>query len=76
MILPSKHISPAKSLIGLGGKILKRLPSPKTVNDLWENIRGDQDFGNYERFILTLDLLFLIGCIKIEKGRVYRCKND
>ena len=73
MILPSKHISTSKSLLGLGGRLLVNLNYPKTVSDLWDELRTDPDFGNYQQFVLALDFLYLIGCVKLDKGRLMRC---
>ena len=39
MILPGKHLSGARSLLGVGGEILEQLRHPRDVSDLWESFR-------------------------------------
>ena len=35
MILPSKHIRFAESLMGLGGILLSIINEPKTIDEIW-----------------------------------------
>ena len=76
MILPTKHISTSKSLIGIGSKVLANLRTPRTVSSLWECMRDDPDVGNYQRFILCLDFLYMVGGIELNQGRLRWCNHD
>ena len=73
MILPKKHIHLAESLFGFGAFILKILDKPMNIDDVWERfseINGTEKFRTYQtfdNFILTLNFLFLIGAIKLDK---------
>lgn len=73
MILPSKHISINKSLLGVGGILLRHLNKPNTVTTLWNTVRSHPDIATFERFILTLDFLYTIGAIEMKDGLIRRC---
>lgn len=73
MILPDKYIPPYYSLLGLGSLILRRLDQPRTVTALWEDIKSFPEVRTFERLVFSLDLLYIIGAIKIENGLLQRC---
>ncbi|WP_416309705.1 ABC-three component system middle component 6 [Spirulina sp. 06S082] len=68
MILPTKHIPVKNSFLGLGGIILVHLDRSKTVTALWNEVSARPEFATFERFILTLDLLYMIGAIELKEG--------
>jgi len=75
MILPSKHLSQDRALLTIGARILQNLHQPKTVSAAWEEIQYREEETrrstpplSYDQFVLTLDLLFLIGAAKLEDG--------
>jgi hypothetical protein len=70
LILPTKHLSPGQSLIGAAAQLLGHLVSPRTVNQLWEAVRSDESVGTFDRFVLALDLLFLMGAVEFAAGRL------
>ena len=77
MILPSKHISFSQSLLGLGGFIVANLKEPLTIDEIWQKYAktSKKRFPGYHSFdnlVLAIDLLYLMGNIKInEKGQLY-----
>lgn len=74
MILPTKHITLRKSMLGLGAVVLRALSSPRTVSSLWDSLRSDPDVVSYNRFLLALDLLFAMDAIEINDGLLRRRK--
>lgn len=74
MIAPTKHVPEDKALLGVGAELLKELLDPQTVTGLWEKARFIDSVGTYERFVLALDMLFLIGAIDIKHGLIQRIK--
>lgn len=72
MILPSKHISEEQALLGVGAVLLRNLEQPQTVTSLWDRVRDDRYVGTYERFVLALDLLHIIGVINLFQGMLRR----
>jgi hypothetical protein len=78
MILPTKHVRPDRALIGVGAEILVVLKRPTTMSRLWDEIRGQRTLHTpnapieYEWFVLSLDLLYLMGAVDFERGLVRR----
>ncbi|WP_367118947.1 ABC-three component system middle component 6 [Methanoculleus sp.] len=72
MILPSKHISEEQALLGVGAVLLRNLDQPQTVTSLWDRVRDDRSIGTYERFVLALDLLHIMGVINLSQGILKR----
>ena len=75
MILPSKHISQDQALIGVGAILLKEIDQPQTVTSLWETVREEDAIGTFERFVLALDMLHVIGAVSLENGLIVRVKQ-
>lgn len=76
MILPDKNIKLEYSLLNCGALILDEIREPKTISLLWEQVKQKETLDNYEKFVLTLDFLFIISAIKLNDGFLERCKND
>jgi len=78
MILPTKHIRPERALIGVGAEVLGILQRPMTMSRLWDEIRNRRSLHapsapiDYQWFILSLDLLYMIGALDFERGLVRR----
>ena len=76
MILPTKHIRPDRALLAVGGDLLGFLREPMTVSRLWDELRGARNQKaqvapiNYDWFVLTLDLLFIVGAVELERGLI------
>jgi len=70
VILPNKHLTPRQSLLGIAAEILSYLDGPQTVNQLWERCRDDRTIGTFDRFVLALDLLFIVGAVDRSSGRI------
>lgn len=60
--------------MSLGADILRELTEAKTVSRLWEDFRYARAAADvtFDWFILSLDLLFLIGAVEFDRGRVRR----
>lgn len=67
MILPTKHVSEAESLLGAGALLLNELDQPRTVNELWEAVRGDE-IASFDRFVLAAEMLYVIGVVDFRNG--------
>lgn len=72
MILPTKGILPRQALISIGGEILRRLDESKTVSRLWHDVQDGRTELTFEWFVLALDLLFILGVVDCERGRIRR----
>ena len=74
--MPNKNITAHYSLVYCGAIILAELKKSNTVASLREKTKGLEILENYDKFILTLDYLFIIGTITLRDGLVVRCAND
>lgn len=79
MILPSKHLSQDRALLTIGARLLAYLDRPTTVSALWEEMshaimtKEDRKVSlRYDAYVLTLDLLFLMGAIELHDGLLRR----
>jgi hypothetical protein len=78
MILPTKRLGPERAMITVGAEILGLLTEPKTVSVLWDELscimseRSSARTINYDWFILTLDLLYMLGSIEMDHGKIRR----
>ncbi|WP_303902909.1 ABC-three component system middle component 6 [Thiohalomonas denitrificans] len=75
MILPTKGIGPDKALLSVGAFILRELDEPKTVSRLWSDLRRVEEGPpalTFDWFVLSLDLLYLMGTLDYIGGRVVR----
>lgn len=79
MILPTKRLRVERSLLGVGGELLRLLEERKTVSRLWDEfrrIRGSADTSlTFDWFILALDLLFMLDAVKLERGLLRRVEQ-
>lgn len=71
-ILPTKHVFEHASLLGVAARVLAETASPSTVSELWHRVRVRSDPGTFARFVLALDLLFLMGVVEFDRGLVRR----
>ncbi|MFV8751796.1 ABC-three component system middle component 6 [Nannocystaceae bacterium ST9] len=75
MILPTKGILPRKALLSVAGEILRVLEDAETVSRLWDDFRRSSDPDaeiTFDWFVLALDLLYILGTIDLDHGRVRR----
>jgi hypothetical protein len=74
MILPSKHIPLERSLLAIGGEVVRTLDRPQTVSSLWETFRMSKarSHVSYEWFVLSLDFLYLCGAVDFQNGLLRR----
>jgi len=72
MILPTKHISTRNSLLGVGATIIEHLNHPRTVTSLWNDLSKVPEVATFERFVLVLDLLYMIRAIELEEGLIHK----
>jgi len=72
MILPTKHINPLDSLLGIGALILERLRTTKTVTQLWDEMRDLPQIATFDRLMLGLDLLYAMELVELDGGLIRR----
>jgi len=78
MILPTKHLRVDRSLLYVGAEVLSLLSEPKTVSRLWDELKhlrtraGSESPLGYDWFVLSLDLLYMLGIVAFDRGRIRR----
>jgi hypothetical protein len=72
MILPNKHLSISKCLLGSGAKVIEELKTPATVSSLWEKVKKFPEIQTFEKFVLTLSLLYSLNVIAFSDGLIRR----
>ncbi|MGD2247156.1 MAG: hypothetical protein PVF58_02035 [Candidatus Methanofastidiosia archaeon] len=60
----------------MGSIIISELHIPRTVSSLWEKARNNKEIKTFEEFILTLDVLYMLGLIEFKDGIIRRRKSD
>lgn len=70
MITPNKVVPLAKSALGLAQVLLEEATNSESILDLQE--RTSKHFESIDQFILTVDMLFVLGRIGVdfETGRI------
>lgn len=74
MILPTKGIAPNRALLAVGATVLAHLTEPKTVSRLWTDLgtAGGSAELKFDWFVLALDLLYALGLVRLDGGRLHR----
>lgn len=79
MILPTKGISPDRSLLDIGANILSILYTPMNVSEVWDcyqklrKRRKQNAEVTFDWFVLALDFLYVSGAIDLDdKGRLVK----
>jgi hypothetical protein len=78
MILPSKHLREDRALLTVGADLLQLLGEPKTVSRLWSDMKRRRETAtpiSYDWFVLALDLLFAMGLVAFERGRIRKVQG-
>ncbi len=65
-------MSLSNSLLGLGAVILENLHSNQTVSSLWEKISNQDSYCTFEKYCLSLDVLFAINLIRYNNGVIIK----
>ena len=72
MILPTKHLSIQKCLLGAGAKVLEELKTPTTISALWDKVRFFAEVQTFEKYILLLSMLYTLDTIDFSEGLLRR----
>lgn len=72
MILPDKRIRMSNSLLNVGATLLSTMRPRQTVTELWSRTRTRPEIRTFDRFVLGLDLLFILGVVSYKDGMVVK----
>lgn len=80
MILPTKHISMAESILGLAGYISSNVAKhPMSMENIWNQYSKVNDtdafpaYHNFNDVILAVDLLYSMGAIDMNERKEVYC---
>lgn len=70
MITPNKVVALGSSALGLTRVVLEEAPNSNSISDLQQ--RTSKHFESIDQFLLTIDLLFVLGRISVDfdTGRI------
>ncbi len=74
MIIPDKNIRLQNSLLGMGAIILSEIKGTETISSLWEKSKTKKEINSFEKFILTIDFLFMLELIELKRGVVEKVR--
>lgn len=66
MITPNKVVPLARSALGLSRVLLEEAPNSESISELQE--RTSKHFESIDQFILTVDVLFVLGRVSVDFG--------
>jgi len=82
VILPTKHILPERALISVASEVFSLIEKRATVSSIWNELKDKHRemmrYGEvpFDWFILSLDLLFVIGAIEEKNGIIKKVKSN
>lgn len=72
MILPGKHLTYDRTLLGVGAEILAQLDEGHTVSELWTRVRLARGSSatplSFDWFVLSLSFLYAIAAVDLVGG--------
>ena len=75
MLLPTKYIPENNTLLAVGAILLEYLTSPMTLSSLWTKARNEAIIGSFERFIIALDFLYILGVVEIHNSLLTKVRK-
>ena len=75
MIMPSKYLREEEALIGISAALLPLVENNGNLPALWDSAKKITAVGSFERFILALDFLYLLGLVDLHKNKIVRVQG-
>ena len=70
MILPGKHLTHDRALLGVGGEILALLDERRTISELWDRLRLKRNLVaaplSFDWFVLSLTFLYATTAVEFD----------
>lgn len=70
--MPTKYVKEDAAIIGVGAILLRYIDNKRDLSCLWEKVKTDPSVATFQRFVLALDFLYLLGLIDIEDNVIKR----
>ncbi|WP_417659141.1 ABC-three component system middle component 6 [Pseudidiomarina sp.] len=75
MIMPSKYLREDEALVGISAALLPLVQKNDNLTALWESAKKIDTIGSFERFILALDFLYLLGLVDLHNDKIVRVQE-
>lgn len=75
MIMPSKYLREDEALIGISAALLPLVENNGNLPALWDSAKKITAVGSFERFILALDFLYLLGLVDLHNNKIVRVQG-
>lgn len=75
MIMPSKYLREDEALIGISAALIPLVENNSNLTELWEAAKKINAIGSFERFILALDFLYLLGLVDLHNNKIVRVQG-
>ncbi|WP_296806629.1 ABC-three component system middle component 6 [uncultured Methanobrevibacter sp.] len=72
MIMPNKYLKEEDTLLGSSAVIFNNLTDKQSLSELWDKVKQDDAVYNFERFILSLDMLYLLDVIDFNENNIIK----
>ena len=76
LILPAKHLSIERSIIGIGAEILDVIETPKTISEAWIQIKDNRKYSGFpitfDWFVMSVSWLYAISAVELVGGLLQR----
>ncbi len=70
MIMPTKYLREDEALIGVSAALLPLLEKSRNLSVLWEAAKKIDAIGSFERFILAMDFLYMLGLVDVRNNEI------
>lgn len=75
MIMPSKYVREEEAIIGVGSILLQHIKNNINISTLWENVKTNHIVVTFDRFVIALDFLYILGIIDVKQNDIVRIKS-
>jgi hypothetical protein len=72
MIMPTKYQTENETILGVSAVILQKISKRVALSSLWDKVKDNKYVGTFERFVLGLVLLKILGLIDIKDNEIIR----
>ncbi|MFI2102816.1 ABC-three component system middle component 6 [Isoptericola sp. NPDC019693] len=69
-LLPTKYVDARRSVLGRSATLLECRRPNQTVSELWMAVRHESDSINFGEYSEALTLLFLLGAVDLDRGKL------
>ena len=75
MIMPNKYLKEEDTLLGSSAVIFNNIQEHQNLSELWDNVKNNNSVYNFERFILSLDMLYALDLIDFKNNNIIKVKK-